>query len=454
LDEGYISVKKFGAKGDGVTDDTDAINRAFYQIYCRGTNVQVRRILYFPAGMYIISSGFLKIPPFATIVGDGMDNSIIKQIDATQSYVAKFTNSRQQSGTSYTTNNAKHSQYISVTDITFENSINTGVIFAESSGHVSFVRTKFQGSLSNPKFVSAVTATAITLSNNSASVDSYKWLFESCSFSNLDYGFLSNDNTSHVTFANCSFTQLVKGIVLGVTLSGANAVGPSHYKIIGNDFDKISSYAIQVENGRKILSEGNSFKDVGNSQQGAGLPVIENIKFRGTTGISSNDVFDRTINQTALVPWVDYGPSLGNEIGFSSTNNLVTSYGFTKILYNNALYPSATGIEIPKLAQGFEFVYTISRQLSSRKGRLTAAGFECADEFSETSPIGVTFSVGETTSKLNYTIKYTMTNSIPSEDAVLTGYIQYSIVPPLPSARFNLAVESVTGFVWTIPAKI
>jgi hypothetical protein len=123
-------------------------------------------------------------------------------------------------------------------------------------------------------------------------------------------------------------------------------------------------------------------------------------------------------------------------------------------LYNNSLYPAETGIEIPKLAKGFEFVYTISRQLSSRKGRLTTSGFECADEFSESNPIGVIFSVDESLSKLNFVIKYTMTNSIPAQDAVLTGYIQYTIVPPLPSASFNLTVESATGFVWTIPAKI
>lgn len=53
---GVFNVKEFGAKGDGVTDDTKAINAALDSIISNdGT-------LYFPKGVYVVSSEIIKIP--------------------------------------------------------------------------------------------------------------------------------------------------------------------------------------------------------------------------------------------------------------------------------------------------------------------------------------------------------------------------------------------------------
>ena len=90
----FASVKDFGAYGDsdinGIgTDDTDAINRALYQLFCyevdlaynSTNNPQARRSLYFPAGIYKVT-GKIKIPPHAKLFGEGLTSSIIKFFQA------------------------------------------------------------------------------------------------------------------------------------------------------------------------------------------------------------------------------------------------------------------------------------------------------------------------------------------------------------------------------------
>ena len=62
----FISIKDFGAKGDGVTDDTSAINRAFTELFTREVNTEVRRSVFFPAGTYKITDT-IKIPSYAKL---------------------------------------------------------------------------------------------------------------------------------------------------------------------------------------------------------------------------------------------------------------------------------------------------------------------------------------------------------------------------------------------------
>ena len=74
--DSYAVATDFGIVGDGVTDNTAAINRALNQLYCIDINPSVRRSLFFPAGVYVVND-VLKIPAYATLYGEGTAGSII-----------------------------------------------------------------------------------------------------------------------------------------------------------------------------------------------------------------------------------------------------------------------------------------------------------------------------------------------------------------------------------------
>jgi Pectate lyase superfamily protein/Major tropism determinant N-terminal domain len=74
-----VSVRDFGAVGDGNTDDTAAVLRSIQQVYVDNQYpglTSLRRTVYFPAGTYSITQPLL-IPPYVTLIGDGKDNTVI-----------------------------------------------------------------------------------------------------------------------------------------------------------------------------------------------------------------------------------------------------------------------------------------------------------------------------------------------------------------------------------------
>lgn len=69
LQDNTISVKWYGAKGDGKTDDYDAIQKA----------CSLPHNVYFPTGNYVIKKDFIKLEGGYQYFGDGKDKSIILQ---------------------------------------------------------------------------------------------------------------------------------------------------------------------------------------------------------------------------------------------------------------------------------------------------------------------------------------------------------------------------------------
>lgn len=63
---GWYNVKTYGAVGDGVADDTAAINAAIAAVNANG-----KGLLYFPADTYLITSALTTITAGCTVIGDG-----------------------------------------------------------------------------------------------------------------------------------------------------------------------------------------------------------------------------------------------------------------------------------------------------------------------------------------------------------------------------------------------
>ena len=68
---GSVNAKWFGAKGDGVTDDTDSLNMAMIYI------ANYKRGLYIPSGVYLTRTG-VQPPNGAYIYGDGKYDTVIR----------------------------------------------------------------------------------------------------------------------------------------------------------------------------------------------------------------------------------------------------------------------------------------------------------------------------------------------------------------------------------------
>jgi hypothetical protein len=154
----FATVTDFGATGDGVTDDTEAINRALFQLYCREVNPQIRRSLFFPAGVYRITESII-IPTYATLWGEGLDNTII-QLDNSGDdstlnlYVARTADSLQQYGVNIGNNGATPPGYVTVVDMGFRNQDpTTNVFLVEDANNCTFKNVSFFGPLTKADLV-------------------------------------------------------------------------------------------------------------------------------------------------------------------------------------------------------------------------------------------------------------------------------------------------------------
>jgi hypothetical protein len=297
LDE-FASVLDFGAKGDGETDDTAAINRALYELFCRESNQQVRRSLFFPAGTYKVSNT-INIPAFAKLYGEGARSSIISQVSG-NSPVACTADSRQQTGINIGNNSATTPQHITIDGIGFVTTQAVDVFVVDQATQIAFVDTNFAGPFSKSNLTNAgVNIACVRLTSNASNITK-QVTFDRCGFSNSTYGINSNQQIQGITVTKSQFDTLYNGVVLA-DITPING-GPTGVRVTENLFDNIGSSGIIIGAIRNNLSGYNIFLDVANGFQDSGSPTDAIITIGHDDNVTVGDMFSRNEDDNYVHP--------------------------------------------------------------------------------------------------------------------------------------------------------
>jgi Pectate lyase superfamily protein len=438
----FATIKDFGAVGDGITDDTEAINRALFQLYCREVNPQIRRSLFFPAGVYRVTETIF-IPPYATLYGEGLDASII-QLDNSgddstlNAFVARTCDSLQQYGANIGSNDATPPQSITITDMAFNNQDpTTDVFLVQDASLCRFERVGFYGPLQQTDLTTEFFDTAGVRFASSITLVTTAIVFDNCDFLGTTFGIntatsLVGDDqlTQAVTVQNSEFSKLYQGIVLGSRplING----GTTGFKIIGNAFDEIYAEGVYFGSVALNATGHNVFYGVGNHFGPLSTPFTGCIAIQGSDNISIGDLFARP-DQFAQrpVPGSNFPTIAMDGISSIATVNgskmLIGTYirdtGQRAALLANQLSPTPLFTLNSIDVSCFQMNYAITRGSSRRIGVLTAASdllgaATSTDSFTENVTTGILLFVTQSGSTI--TVSYTST-------AGSTASISYSL---------------------------
>jgi len=243
----FASVKDFGALGDGSTNDTSAIQRALDELYTDTDrdDERARRVLYFPGGDYRINAS-LKIPPFASIKGEGAGKT--KIVNSGSSPVAVFQDDEKNTYGSIGASSATTPTNIDIEGVTFQNGSSYGGVSIDNATNVRFTRCEFKGAYASGGADNTVSK-GVTVRSTTA-LPCKDIVFDSCMFNNFArLADISQDSTS-IKFVNCDFKTGLFGIIVGDELdlsTSGSTIGPKDVKVSNSQFTTIGRNAIIVK---------------------------------------------------------------------------------------------------------------------------------------------------------------------------------------------------------------
>lgn len=415
-----ISARDFGATGDGVTDDSAALQRAIDQVYPKGTyynNIAVRRVLKIPAGNYNLGSRALTIPPHAYIIGDGPESTILRHTSSSN-VVVVLRDSLGQINGDLGTGSAELPYNIKLADLSLQTTTDDHIAVVDSASQVTFDRVKFLGSLLTPTTVGNNKA-AVVIADNAGNVS--QLTFNQCQFKNTTYGISATGGITNVLISNSEFDTLYQGIV-----TASSAYNVESFKVSSSTFDNINQQAIYSGDQSSTISAFNHYKNVGSGNaivMNTGTATSSVLYWNLRNNFGFFDTFDRSLANLFVEPVLESNDT-GVPTKFLSAFALgcaVTFPGDTETLTDNTSSAANTSFIITTINPSVIAEYSITRGTAYRSGIIKAAQYGgniiYDDEYSETASTGVTLGFFNDTTNNLAVMTYTTTST--GTDAVL-----------------------------------
>ena len=357
-------------------DITEVLQNAVNNLYANThLGSETIRALKIPAGTYIIS-GFIDLPPFATLVGEGAGITTLvltgtgfgmfrtvdalgmpyeqgMQYDGMASKEVHLSNMT----LAYSDGNTNDIPLISLDNT--ENPILENLHF-----------TTVNANISTSTFVS--TGTAISLRGNigvdESTVISRNVKINNCYIENVNVGIEGNGYISRANIKGNTFINLGQGIMLNG--ADVNSPPPTNFVVTQNDFKFIIRDAIHVgtnTNSSNLISSENRYYYVGNGgslpEQQVFGPHDAILTFNAPGNISSNDYFHRSAVAADVTFYYNPIVSANAKINNASTNN--------RTIYGNSADQPIFKIPLTGGDQLGIIDYQLTNEHMSRKGQLT-----------------------------------------------------------------------------------